>query len=286
MKRFFTKSFFKKIRFKYKVSILNENTLEETFYIRLSRLNVFLVTCSFLAIAFTINSLLIIKSPLKQFLPGYENTNIRADIIHSTMLVDSLKYKVEKQEEYIDVLRNLLSGDIKSEKVVSIDTLALKEREKVLLGKSKNEEEFCEKFEQEEQYNLSILSTPKTQKADVFFKPVKGVITKKFNFKNSSHGITIATSPNENVTSVLDGTVVFTAFTIEDGYVIVIEHNNEFTSVYKNNSSLLTSTGANVKAGESIALVGRTEKKSESNFLKFELWQKGKALNPEDYIIF
>jgi len=130
------------------------------------------------------------------------------------------------------------------------------------------------------------LSTPKTQKADVFFKPVKGVITKKFNFKNSSHGITIATTPNENVTSVLDGTVVFSAFTIEDGYVIVIEHNNEFTSVYKNNSSLLTSTGANVKAGESIALVGRTEKKSESNFLKFELWQKGKALNPEDYIIF
>jgi len=286
MKKLHTKAFLEKIRFKYKVSILNENTLEETFHIRLSRLNVFLVTCSFLAICFIVNSLLIIKSPLKQFLPGYENTGVRTEIIHSTMLVDSLIYKVKKQDEYITVLRDILTGDLKIDKVIPLDSLALKEREKVLLTKSKNEEKFCENFEQEEQYNLSILSTPKTQQAFVFFKPAKGVISDKFNLRKSHFGVNITTAPNENVVSVLDGTVIYAGFTIEEGYVVVIQHENEYTSVYKNNSELLKSVGENVKAGESIAIVGNTGKQSSEKYLHFELWQKGKPLNPEEYIIF
>lgn len=281
MKRFFTKSFLEKIRFKYKVSILNENTLGETFNIRLSRLNVFLVACSFLAVTFIINSILIIKTPLKQFLPGYENTNVRADIIHSTMLVDSLSYKIQKQEEYLKVLRNIISGDIKMEKGVSIDSLALQEREKIILTKSRNEEEFCENYEQEEQYNLSILNTPKTQKALVFLRPVKGVISSKFTLRNSHYWINISTAPNENVVSVLDGTVIFTGYTIEEEFVVVIQHENEYTTVYKNNSELLKSIGTYVKAGESIAMI-----RSAGKQLRFELWQKGKPLNPEDYIFF
>lgn len=286
MKRFFTKSFLEKIRFKYKVSILNENTLEETFHIRLSRLNVFLVACSFLAVTFIINSILIIKSPLKQFLPGYENTNVRSEIIHSNMLVDSLSYKIKKQEEYLELLRNIISGDIKVEKGVSIDSLALQEREKIIISKSRNEEEFCENFEQEEQYNLSILNTPKTEKALVFIKPAKGVISAKYNLKNSHYGINISTAPNENVVSILNGTVLFTGFTIEEGYVIVIQHENEYTSVYKNNSELLKSIGTYVKAGESIAIIRSPGRQSADKQLHFELWQKGKPLNPEDYIIF
>ena len=286
MRKIFKKSFFKKMRFKYKVSVLNENTLEETFYIRLSRLNVFLVTCSLIVISFIINSVVIIKTPLKQFLPGYQNTNVRAEIIHSTMLVDSLTYKMGKQEKYMEILRNIVSGDIALEKDAPMDSIALQEREKIILTKAKNEEEFCENFEQEEQYNLSILSTPKTQKAFVFFKPVKGVISTKFNLKDSHFGVNLSTAPNESVVSVLDGTVIFAGFTIEEAYIIVVQHENEYTTVYKNNSQLLKSIGTSVKAGESIAITGNTGKENQEKQLHFELWQKGKPLNPEEYIIF
>ncbi len=288
MRKVFRKSFFKKIRFKYKVSVLNENTLEETFYIRLSRLNVFLVTCSLIAISLIINSALIIKTPIKQFLPGYQNSNVRAEIIHSTMLVDSLSHKIDKQEKYMEILRNIVSGNISvNEKNNSMDSIALQEREKILLTKSKGEEDFCEDFEQEEQYNLSILSVPKIQKAFVFFKPAKGIIAAKFNIKDSHYGINISTAPNENVVSVLDGTIIFAGFTIEERYIVVIQHDNEYTTVYKNNSQLLKSIGNNVKAGETIAIAGNTGKeKEEEKHLHFELWQKGKPLNPEEYIIF
>lgn len=287
MKKIHFKAFFEKIRFKYRVSILNENTLEETLHFRLSRLNVFLATCIFITLCFIIDSLLIIKTPIKQFLPGYENSDVRAEYIHSAIVVDSLYDQVKKQDKYIAVLRNVLSGDLKMDKVVPLDSLALKNREEVLLTKQKNEKKFCDEFETEEQYNLSNSGTePKTKSASVFFKPVKGIISDKFNTQKSHFGVDVITAPNENIVSVLDGTIIYTGFTINDGYVIAVQHQNEYISIYKNNSHLLKSIGSNVKAGESIAIAGNTGKKTTQTHIHFELWQKGKPINPEEYIIF
>lgn len=278
--------FLEKIKFKYKVSILNENTLEETFHIRLSRLNVFLATCSFIAICFIINSLLIIKTPLKQFLPGYENSIVRAEFIQNAITVDSLYNEVQKQNSYIKVMQSIIAGDIKVEKVVPLDSLALKKREAVLMTKSEKEKEFCEEFEQEEQYNLSILSSPKQEKTVVFFRPAKGIILNKYNPKKGHYGVDIATSENENVMAVLNGTVIYTGFTIDEGYVIAIQHENEFISIYKNNTQLLKGLGTNVKSGETIAITGSERKSSQKLHLHFEMWQKGKTINPEEHIIF
>lgn len=278
--------FLEKIKFKYKVSILNENTLEETFHIRLSRLNVFLATCSLIAFCFIVNSILIIKTPLKQFLPGYESSLVRAEFIQNAITVDSLYEQVQKQNHYIDVMQGVLAGDVNIEKVVPLDSLALKKREDVLMNKSDKEKEFCEEFENEEQYNLSILTTPKQEKTFVFFRPSKGLVVTKYNPLKGHQGIDFATSANENVMAVLNGTVIYTGFTIDEGYVIAIQHENEFISIYKNNTQLLKAQGAYVKAGESIGITGSGNKNSKDGHLHFELWQKGKSLNPEEHIIF
>ena len=288
MKKIHFKAFLEKIRFKYRVSILNENTLEETVHFRLSRFNVFLATCILITLCFVIDSFLIIKTPLKQFLPGYENTGARAEYIHNAIVVDSLYNHVKKQDEYIAVLRNILSGDLKTDKVVSLDSLALKNREQVLLTKQSKEKKFCDEFEDEEQYNLSApnTTTPKSKNTSVFFKPAKGIISDKYNSQKSHYGIDVITAPNENIVSILNGTVIYTVFTLDDVYVIAIQHEIEFISIYKNNSHLLKSIGSNVKAGESIAIAGNTGKKTTQTHIHFELWQKGKPLNPEEYIIF
>ncbi len=286
MKKAELKAFFEKIKFKYKVSILNENTLEETFHVRLSRLNVFLITCSIVTICFALASLLIIKTPLKQFLPGYESTAVRAEYIHTSIVVDSLDEVLQKQNQFIDVMKNVIAGKIKPEKAKHLDSITEQKREELLIEKPEREKEFCEKFEKEEQYNLSIISTQKPQEAFVFFKPAKGLIVNKYNPKKSHYGVDIATSPNESVLATLDGTVIYNGFTIEDGYVIVLQHENDYISTYKNNTVLLKTVGATVRAGESIAITGNIDNKTGQNHLHFELWQKGKALNPEEFIIF
>ncbi len=287
MKKFHFKTFFKKVKFKYRVSILNENTLEETFYIRLSRLNVFLVVCSFFAIVFLLNSVLIITTPLKYFLPGYASSDERIEIINKSINIDSIADVVSRQSEYIELLTQIMSGDIKVEKVVPLDSLMLAKKEDLLLKKTKSEQRFCQNFEKEEQYNLSVLSVaPKGQSEFVFFKPVKGAISQKYNPIKGIYGIKISTASNQNVVSVLEGTVINANFTIDEGYVMTIQHPNDFISVYKNNSQLLKNIGAQVKAGEGIAIAGNVTDKNINPYLHFELWQKGKPVNPEEYIIF
>lgn len=280
------KAYLEKIRFKYKVSILNENTLEETFHLRLSRLNVFLVLCIFLAITFILNSLVIIKSPLKQFLPGYEGSLDRSELIHNSMLVDSLSEAMNQQAIYTDLLRGILTGEIKADSIVPLDSVMLKEREKILMTKSDEENEFCEDFEKDEEYNLSVIETKVGKDARIFFKPLKGILSKRFNASNSHFGVDIITSGEPSVSSTLAGKIIFTSYTIDEGYVIIVQHEENYTSIYKNNSTLLKRMGESVQAGEAIAIAGKnTNKKNESN-LHFELWQNGKALNPQDLIIF
>ncbi|HRG91008.1 MAG TPA: M23 family metallopeptidase, partial [Chitinophagales bacterium] len=69
-------------------------------------------------------------------------------------------------------------------------------------------------------------------------------------------------------------------------YVITVQHANDLVSIYKHNSKLLKKTGAYIKAGEVIAVVGNTGELSTGPHLHFELWHKGRSLNPKDYIAF
>ena len=100
-------------------------------------------------------------------------------------------------------------------------------------------------------------------------------------------GISMITSPNESVVSVLEGTVVYAAFTFDFGWVIQIQHDDNYVSIYKNNTQLLKKVGDAVRAGESIALTGEATagKKTGTQFY-FELWKQGKPINPEEVIIF
>ncbi len=67
---------------------------------------------------------------------------------------------------------------------------------------------------------------------------------------------------------------------------VLIQHNQDFVSVYKHCGSLLKREGDAVKGGEAIALVGNTGELSTGPHLHFELWHKGRAVNPELYIVF
>lgn len=280
------KNFLEAIRFKYKVSILNENTLEETWFIRLSRLTVFLLGGTFLVITFLLMAFLILKTPLRYFLPGYEDSGIRTEFIEASIKADSLALTLKKQAEYIDILKGIMEGDIKIDSTRSLDSIALKEREKLLLKKSEKEKQFCETIEQEEQYKLGVLSQRNKENLLVLFKPTKGIISDKFDYNRQHYGIDVVSAPNESVLSVLKGTVVLTGFTIETGYIIAIQHENDYISIYKHNSQLLKKTGDIVRAGEAIAIVGNTGKQTTGPHLHFELWYKGRPLNPEQYIIF
>lgn len=278
--------FLQRMRFKYRVSITNENTLEETWYTRLSRFSVLIFVTAFFLMTFIILTLLIFITPLKFYLPGFQDSGNRIAMIQQTMRLDSLEKEIRLRDAYLVVLKENMLGASHADTVSTLDSAALKERAAVVMEKTKREEEFVRKYEESEKYNLGAIPPASNEKMYVFFRPVGGVVASTFNPKEGDFGIKIITSPQETVKSVLEGRVVYTGYTFDNEWVIQVLHNEEYISIYKNNMRLLKHTGDYVKAGESIAITGTEGGKGTSRFFYFEIWKKGNPINPQDVITF
>ena len=280
------KSFLHKLRFQYRVSVLNENTLEESWHIQLSRLSVLVYASSLVLLTFILLTILIFATPIRYYLPGYGESGNRGRIISESMVADSLMHDTKLQTGYLNILRSIIQGNIKPDSIASLDSVQLKELAHNFLEKSKTEKEYVKDFENEEKYNLATIESEYNENVFVFFRPTKGVISSTFDMADKQYGISMITSAGETVQSVLSGTVIYAGFTFDYGYVIQVQHENNYISIYKNNTRLLKKAGDTIRAGEGIAITGNESDAKTGTQFYFELWQMGKPVNPEDVIIF
>ena len=279
------KAFWSNIKFKYKLTIINENTLEEVVGLRVSKLNGISVLLSVLTVLFLVASVIIAFTPLRNYLPGYMNSEIRAQVVENALRVDSLQQLVDRQNLYIMNIQDIFSGTIRVDTVHNMDSLTTV-REDSLMERTQREAEFRKQYEETEKYNLTSITARPDIEGLIFYRPTRGMITDKFDADRKHYGTDIAANPGESVLATLDGTVILSTYTAETGYVIEVQHNQDFISVYKHCSSFLKREGDTVQAGEAIALVGNSGQLTTGPHLHFELWHKGRAVNPEQYIVF
>lgn len=279
------KAFWSNIKFKYKLTIINENTLEEVVGIRVSKLNGISVLLSVLTVLFLIAAAIITFTPLRNYLPGYMNSDVRAQVVENALRADSLQQLVERQNLYIMNIQDIFRGTVRVDTVQSMDSLTTM-REDSLMERTQREADFRKQYEETEKYNLTSITTRPDIEGLIFYRPTRGMITDKFDADRKHYGTDIAANPGESVLATLDGTVILSTYTAETGYVIEVQHNQDFVSVYKHCGSLLKREGDAVQAGEAIALVGNSGQLTTGPHLHFELWHKGRAVNPEQYIVF
>lgn len=279
------KAFWKNIKFKYKLTVTNENTLEEIVGIHVSKLNGFSVLLSAVTVIFLIAATIIAFTPLRNYLPGYMNSEVREQVVTNALRADSLQWLLERQRMYIMNIQDIISGNIKPDSVHSIDSLTIVRSEE-LMERTQAEEEFRKQYEETERYNLTTIDNASATTGLIFFRPTRGILSSGFDANKNHFGIDIAANPNESVLATLDGTVIMAAYTAETGYVIQVQHAQNLVSVYKHCGSLLKKAGDTVKAGEAIALVGNTGEKTTGPHLHFEIWNRGRALDPSKYIVF
>ena len=279
------KAFWKNVKFKYKLTITNENTLEEIVGIHVSKLNGVSVLLSAVTIIFLIASLIIAFTPLRNYLPGYMNTEVREQIVQNALRADSLQQMLDRQRMYVMNIQDIVRGTIKVDSIHSIDSLTVVRSEE-LMERTQAEDDFRKQYEETERYNLTTIDNAPAVTGLIFFRPTRGMISSGFDANKTHFGIDIAASPNESVLATLDGTVIMATYTADTGYVIQVQHNQNLVSVYKHCGSLLKKVGDTVKAGEAIALVGNTGGKTTGPHLHFEIWNKGRALDPTKYIVF
>lgn len=271
-----------RLKFKFRVSILDENTFAEVFHLRLSLLTIFTSLFIMLVVVIGLLSLLVIYTPISYYLPGHIDDSMREEIVASTMRIDSLTNEVELQARYADMIREILSGEVSSDSVVQLDSMTLNEKRELLTEKSRLLEEFNAEYEAKEKYELSLFVGQPDVRKYVFFKPAQGVISQPYNPADGRYGISLATTKNSNVASVLPGAVIYTDFTLENAWSVMVQHDNDYISVYKNNVRLLKRVGESVKAGEVVAVAGT----DVGDDMVFELWQKGSPIDPTTVIAF
>jgi murein DD-endopeptidase MepM/ murein hydrolase activator NlpD len=279
-------SFWRRIRFKYKLAFFNEGTLEEVWSFRLSQLSAFTVLFAFTLLLIAFTAFIIVKTPIRNYLPGYLDVEVRKEIMQNALRADSLERIIEVQTLYLDNVTSILTGTMPIDSIRDIDSLSLINAN-YEIPRSKAEEAFIKTFEEEEKYNLTSLN-PNLKPSDAlfFYKPVNGIISSHYEADIRHYGVDLVAAPKESVLATLDGTVVFTGFDPQYGNIIQIQHKNGFLSIYKHNELLLKRMGDQVMAGEAIALIGNTGNLSTGPHLHFELWLKGNPVNPEEYISF
>lgn len=280
----------KRLHFKYRLSVMNENTLEEVWSIKASMFSGGVLFLLFAISLVTITSFLIIATPIRYYLPGYLDAEVREKALRSAIRVDSLQQQLNYQEAYINNLKNVFTGVLDVDSVKITDTISVSENDP-LLKRTEKEKVFVDRYEDKERYNLSVISPTATGPMEgvVFFKPLKGLVVSKFNPSNDRYGIDLRVASQETVLAVLEGTVVFSGYDFTTGYTMQVQHKNGFVSIYKNNTLLLKKVGDKVRTGEAIAVIGDGKAKGDENagsVLGFELWYKGNPVNPEDYIAF
>ena len=283
------KPLLEKLKNKYRLTISNEATFDEVLSIRLSRLNVFTVAGLFSVILIVLVTLLIAFTPLREYIPGYPDGEMRRSIENNAVLVDSLILELEIRDRFFQGIRNVIAGnDFDNVNQSAADSVVDPRYKNLNFTKTESDSLFRIEHEEEEKYNLTLdgASKAKGLSNTHFFAPIKGMITNNFDSKSQHYGTDIVGGVNERISSVLDGTVIFSEWTLNTGYVIQIQHSNNLISVYKHNSELLKKAGEQVRAGEAIALLGNSGELTSGPHLHFELWHNGRPLNPEDYIKF
>ena len=272
--------------------IFNDETFEERFIFRLTRLNVLSVFVS-LGIIFTmLTFLLIIYTPIKEYIPGYPSSYQRESLIRFNILADSLQMELDRKDLFFSNIKSIVE-ETEIEEVYETQQHDNTDYDTIKLSKSVQDSLLRLEFESANLHNLYFSEVDDPEKKNNgnirnlnFYVPVNGILSSKFNNNKEHFGIDIVSKHNSAIKSILDGTVIYSGWTLETGYIIAIQHKQDIVSFYKHNSVLLKKEGERVTAGEPIAIIGESGEMSTGPHLHFELWNEGYPVNPINYIDF
>lgn len=279
-----------RLRDRYRLVILNDSSFEEKFVLKLKPLSLFIgvLATIILLIVFVIS--IIAFTPLREYIPGYSDVITRRALINLAVKTDSLEYELDLKTQYIENINNVISGNIRVDSMQNRSDTTKNYKALIINTRpSKKDSILRSEVEQKERFSLAQ-SDGKSINNGVssffFFTPLKGTVSTSFKISDEHFGVDVVAKENEAIKVTLDGTVIMAAWTIETGYNIQVQHSNNLVSAYKHCSVLMKKTGAFVKAGEVIGIVGNSGEQTTGPHLHFELWYNGHPIDPQDYMVF
>jgi murein DD-endopeptidase MepM/ murein hydrolase activator NlpD len=260
-----------RLRDNYRISILDDENLEEVGSYNLSLLSFYIFVSVIGMLLSVIVVSFIVFTPVKTLIPGYGDISDNKKFIELVKKVDALEEEVSAYDTYTIGLKNLLTGGIYGSSVDKIDSVAA-----------------LKNVNPESVNHVDLLETKRSKELNFlkFATPVFGKISAKFEPSIQHYGIDILAAKDSPIKSIMDGIVISAEQSISTGNCVFIQHTKNVISVYKHNSVLLVKTGDIIKTGQAIAIIGNSGEMSTGPHLHFEMWYDGKYINPENYITF
>ena len=284
---------FKKLNRKYDFLMSHDESGRPMLNFKLNLLNLILAIIGMALLLIVITTFIIAFTPLREYIPGYTDTNLNREVYELNLRADSLRREMKKKDVYFENLKKVVEGyDFAADSAVAsvniYEPLPAGVTDTITLKKSVQDSILRAEYEAQNQYNLfgkDYLSTTKPNSlVKNFFVPLTGKVINAFNPDKGHFGVDIASEGDKIINATLDGTVVFSSWSINNGYCIGIQHEDSYFSVYKHNATLLKKEGDYVKAGEAIAILGKSGEAEAFEHLHFELWHNGLALDPVEYM--
>ena len=269
----------------YRLSLVDNETHNNIKTIRFSKLRFIIAAVTVVVMSVLLLYCLIAFTPLRNTIPGYPDVQVKKVALANAIKIDSLESVITKWNLYAENLSRVLAG----EATVNFDSIVRRSALQYL--SSKSEEELLrqdsllrESVQSAERFGVSakaIQALPIEGKH--FFNPVKGVVSKEFD-RVEHPGIDISTSASSIVSSILEGTVVHSAWNEDQMYVVIIQHKENLLSSYSFCSKALVRTGDEVNAGTPVAMCGSEVHDSKNGVLHLEMWLDGVPIDPAKYL--
>jgi murein DD-endopeptidase MepM/ murein hydrolase activator NlpD len=291
----FWASFRESLQNNYRLVVMNSDTFEEVRSLQLTLLNVYVAITSLLVVIALTVALAIAYTPLRKYIPGYGDVVTQEEFVALQREMSELEEQLAVYAEYNENVRNILVGDVRTAEDLPSepDSSATSNANEAEVNLSEEEIALRREMELERVGRQARAGRTLQAGSDLvpleqmyFIAPLTGEISAGFDTERNHLGIDILAPKNTAVKAAMDGYVFFSDWTRETGNTIGIQHDNNVITFYKHNAELLKPTGSRVSAGEAIAIIGNTGHLTTGPHLHFELWHRGEAVNPTQYVAF
>lgn len=271
---------------KHRLTLRNESDDSEEWHMHISIVRIFTALLAFVLLLFILILSLVAYTPVLEFLPGYEANRSREMLLQNIMRLDSIERQMIQMRTYSDNVALIMEG--RTPVVRNVGGRDSIKADKTLVMPSAEDSLLRLQMQGDGPYALGKSPSRKTLRESMAMTaPVEGIITEKFDPKLGQYGVRIAAAPGAQVAAVDNGTVVLSMWSPDEGYVVQMQHADNVLSIYRNLAQSMVTTGQRLRSGEVLGYSNDPQAEgNDSKLLGFELWNDGKPVDPEGYIVF
>lgn len=269
----------------YRLTMRDERKNKVVFTFRMSIWMVALLSLLLTFLTALLAILIVVQTPLRQYLPGYLDVTQRGEVVDLAMRLDSLEKENKLRAAYLSnmtaILQNTRSG---ADSIVEYDSTVVRFGDSLLMNASAREKAFREAYEQRERFGINAALGVENPTV-AFLAPASGKVVEDSLSGGESRIVRLQLAKENAVMSPFAGVVVAVDLTLDSGYKVMVLHSDGYLVAIYHIAKPVCQAGDLVRAGTVLGHSGG-QNDPEDRWIEIQLWYKGLEVQPGNLIRF